>query len=331
MAYNTMNEYIKITKNRILMYMKEILGNKFRKKISEKYVDSYINIRYYNINNKDTKIRTQILDELDNQKRILLKNATKEETKIVEDTYIFYKYIANLDDIIYTENTEKTINRICELREKKLNKKEDDFKEKFEKIVKETKKETQNLLLKIESKYFYLKITNYEGIQNVERINLKYNIEFPAIYSNSVIEKAFHTNIIDEDRLFVEYNLIIKQVINDIRKGNFKKQYILEFSDMLIKKKQKTTRLMTILSNPAVQDKVSIKIKYKTFYENKDFVQQLMRNGYKISIIIDEKFNGTLREIESLNMFKYILVDKESEYYDQIKKNGQIIKKIIEI
>ena len=62
----------------------------------------------------------------------------------------------------------------------------------------------------------------------------------------------------------------------------------------------------------------------KTIYE-------LMRNGFKIAVILDSTVNTERTEIERLNIFSYILINKDASYYDDIMKNKKILRNIIEI
>lgn len=68
---------------------------------------------------------------------------------------------------------------------------------------------------------------------------MKHNIKFPMIYSNQAIENVFDSGIIAEDKLQIEYNLISIEAIQDILKGNFKRQYIIEFEISLLKRKER--------------------------------------------------------------------------------------------
>ena len=45
------------------------------------------------------------------------------------------------------------------------------------------------------------------------------------LYSTQAIENVFNSGLVAEDKLFVEYNLMSVEIIQDILKGNFKRQY----------------------------------------------------------------------------------------------------------
>ncbi len=155
-------------------------------------------------------------------------------------------------------------------------------------------------------------------------------MKFSTIFSATAIERAFNTGTTSEDKLFVEYNMISAQIIKDIIKGNFKKQYIVEFADSLFEKKQKITRLLNIIDNSALQDKLSIKIRHETFLKYRDDAYEMLRSGYKIALIADETIDTDRAELEKLKMFKYILINKDAPYYEEITRKKRL-QNIIEI
>jgi hypothetical protein len=129
----------------------------------------------------------------------------------------------------------------------------------------------------------------------------------------------------------VEYYLITAQVIQDILKGNFKKQYIVEFNPNLLKKNRKLNQLLEIINNSAIQDKVNMRIEYADFIKNKDKVYDLMRNGYRLAIVLDNTFEPEYANFQRLNAFNYILANKKLKYFDKILLNEQELNGLIKI
>lgn len=86
---------------------------------------------------------------------------------------------------------------------------------------------------------------------------------------------------------------------------------------------------MKIINNLAIQDKISLKIRYEQFNKNKEQIYELMRNGFKIAVILDSTVNTERTEIERLNIFSYILINKDASYYDDIMKNKKILRNVI--
>lgn len=87
---------------------------------------------------------------------------------------------------------------------------------------------------------------------------------------------------------------------------------------ILYLKKTKILRLLNIIDNSAIQDKLSLKIKHETFLKYREEAYELLRNGYKIALLADETIDTDRAELEKLKMFKYILINKDAPYYDEI-------------
>lgn len=199
-----------------------------------------------------------------------------------------------------------------------LGKEIENFEKDLTKIVIEYKKQKEELLNSFASDEFNIKISNYKDKANIYRINLEYNIKFPEVFSTYAIKKAFSTGIIDEDRLIIEYYLTVVKVIKDVLRQNFKKHYIVEFSNSLLGKSQKLKNLLKIIEEPITQDKISLKIRYEDFEQNKEKIYDLMREGYNFTVILDKSFKASYQNIERLKMFKYIIVNKNLSYCDDI-------------
>ena len=137
--------------------------------------------------------------------------------------------------------------------------------------------------------------------------------------------------IVNEDKLVVEYYLTVLQILKDILKQNYKRKYIVEFASTLLNKPKKIKSILNIIDNVAIQEKISLKIKYEQFLENKEKVYELMREGYKITVVLDNSFEATFKEIESLKMFEFIIINKNIKKYEEIIRNKGDLQNIIEI
>lgn len=329
MSTNIMNEYIKLTKKHMTQYMKLIFGAKFDKVIFEELLDSYINARYYDLNGdkSDNTLKAEILSEVE-KKKIKLKDKKNEET--LEYMCAFFSYILYFDRVIPNKSLERTIESINGLRKRLLQKENDIIKE-LSDALEGNLLEIDNLLKKYESTEFYLKITNFSSFKTAYKVTLQYSFSMPKVYSRFAIEKALNTGMVVEDKLFVEYSLITVQIIRDIIKGNFKKQYIVELADTLFKKKQKLERLLNLTDNLAIQDKLNFEIEYKVFTENKEQVYALMQRGFKFACFLDDTFTADLKDIEKLNIFHLILIsaDITNGYYAVMENNNKL--NIIEV
>ena len=165
---------------------------------------------------------------------------------------------------------------------------------------------------------------------NAYKTFLKHRIKFPEMYSNKIIEQMFNTGITNEDKLLIEYNLINLHILKDSIKGIYNRNYIVEFQATLLEKKSKLHRIISQLNNEYVKEKVSFEITTDEFIsDNKSNIYDLMRKGYRFSIVIKEDFYT--EDIEKLDVFSYIIISSKHKQYNAIKQNKIINKKIISI
>lgn len=332
MASNVMQEYIKMTQDEVISYIKLIFERSYSKKIALRYMNAYLNVRFYNFYPKDDNLtfRKNYLNAIKEEEANIVR-AMPEKKKLIENMGLFFYYILYFDKISYRVDIDEIIEKLYKIRKKLLRKDNEDFKENFRNTYEEYADKKEKFLKKFETEEFYLKVTDYEGANNANRVNLKYNIKFPMLYSTQAIENVFNSGLVAEDKLFVEYNLMSVEIIQDILKGNFKRQYIIEFNTNLFKKKRKLARLLNVINNSAVQDKVNLKITYKEFLQNKDNIYELMRDGFKFAVILDNSFEPEYANFERLNAFYYTIASKKLDYYDKVITNESIIKRLIKI
>lgn len=332
MTSSVMQEYIKITQEEMFSYIKLIFENSYSKKIALRYMDAYLNVRFYNFYPKDDNLtfRKNYLNAIKEAEASIVRDMP-EKRKLIENMGLFFYYILYFDKISYRVDIDEIIEKLYKIRKKLLKKDNEEFKKNFYNIFIEYSNKKEKFLKKFETEEFVLKISDYEGANNANRVNLKYNIKFPMIYSNQAIENVFNSGLISEDKLFVEYNLISVEVIQDILRGNFKRQYIIEFNTNLFNKSRKLASLLKIINNSAVQDKINFKITYKEFLKNKENIYELMRNGFKFAVILDDSFEPQYANFERLNAFYYTIASRKLEYYNTIIANESIIKRLIKI
>lgn len=326
---NLMSEYIKIIKSNMNKYVKAFVDNRYVKSISDEFIDTYTEIRYYGLIEvkKGFTVKNKILTELRKKKEELLAD-NLEKKKNIETIYAFIDCAISLNEI-EGKNIDEEINQVIILRKEYLSKEDDEkYIKDIHNLVKNCEKEKENLLKLAKTEKFVLKFSNCK-ISNVKRVKIKYNLKFPAIYSKDAIEKAFNTGIIAEDKMFVEYNLVTVQIINDVQNGIYRKQYIVEFSDSILEKNQKLLRLLEIINHSSIQDRAFIDINYSCFVKNKEKIYELLKKGYKFVLSLDDSFEISASEIQRLSMFQYVLVNKKYKYYNELLKTKQ--KNLLEI
>lgn len=330
MTINIMDEYIEITKKQISEYMKLVFDNQFNLNYCDIFIERYVNIRYYNYYENDIETtRGKILDHLKQVgEEIIINNINDRE--LIELMRIFFYYVLYFDNVVYYKDLRNKIAQIGKAKRKRIGNElnEEELYNKMQDYM----KQKEELINDFSSEEFYIKLSRYPNKSNLFRVNLKYNnIKFPLEYSEFAINKAFQTGLVNEDKLIVEYYLTVLQILKDIVKQNFKRKYIVEFAATLLKKPKKIKSTLNIINNSAVQDKISLKIKYEDFLKNKEEVYDLMRDGYKITVILDNSFEPSFKDIESLQMFEFVIINQGLKYYEDIINDKQNLHNIIEI
>ena len=313
MSINIMNKYIEITKKQISTYLKLVFEKQYNKRYNDIYTEKYINSRYYNFfndNDENTTIRKIVLEELRKTQEYLI-STDLQEKEIIEKIHIFFCYFLYFDDVVYCQDVKIKISQIAKLRKKILNKECEEFEENLYREMITLNDEKEKLLSNFDTDEFSLKIKNYKTVKNIYRVILKQNIKFPIEYSELAVNKVFNVGIINEDKLIIEYYLITVQIIKDIIRQNFKKQYIVEFAETLLSKPKKILGILNVIDNSAIQDKISLKVRYEYYLENKEKIYELMREGYRFAIILDNSFEVDYKNMENLKMFKYVLLNRE--------------------
>ena len=334
MSINIMNKYIEITKKQISTYLKLVFEKQYNKRYNDIYTEKYINSRYYNFfndNDENTTIRKIVLEELRKTQEYLI-STDLQEKEIIEKIHIFFCYFLYFDDVVYCKDVKIKISQIAKLRKKILNKECEEFEENLYREMITLNDEKEKLLSNFDTDEFSLKIKNYKTVKNIYRVILKQNIKFPIEYSELAVNKVFNVGIINEDKLIIEYYLITVQIIKDIIRQNFKKQYIVEFAETLLSKPKKILGILNVIDNSAIQDKISLKVRYEYYLENKEKIYELMREAHRFAIILDNSFEVDYKNMENLKMFKYVLLNRESKHYSKIMKlNEDVNNNIIEI
>jgi Fe-S cluster assembly scaffold protein SufB len=327
-----MDEYLKIINNDIHEYMKIILDNKYHKNICDDFCYVYIDSAYYGtyINHKKNKQKDELKEEIEKiHNKLIEEDLSSEKSKTVAIIYDFFEHVILLEKTYRTDKFEDVLETIIELRKEKLNKEDLDFKEKLISKVRENIHAKKEFLDRFETKDFYLQKKKLAN--NLYKIDIKHNIKFPMIYSDNAINETFNNGLISEDKLFIEYILSSIQVIEDIENGIYNEDYIINFASSIFEKKQKLNRLLEIIDNYALQDRLSILINYKDFLKFKEEICEFIKSGYKIAIKIDKYFIPENIEIERLKIFKFCLISKKSDFYKDVCLKKNILNNIIEI
>ena len=285
-------------------------------------LNTYIDIRYFNKYDKKYK---QIEKNIEYYIQENLRTLIEEDNKLVKNVnelYYFFWYLLYLDNTLEYDNLDKLIDKIIIDRKEKLDLNDDITKE-LKSLVKESEKKKNNFFNEYLSDTFNLELKS-TNIKNVYNVLLSYNIKFPKIYSSYSINRVFKSDIISEDMCFIEYNMISKVVLDNIINKEYNKEYLVDFPFIITSKKEKTNRLLNIITNDLIRENVIIKVTYEYYTKYKSFISDLIKDGVKFAVIIDDTFDYEESSIIWLNIFTYIITNKED--VTSFDKNKVIFK-----
>ena len=319
---NNIDKYIKFIKDYLTEYFKLIVKDKYKKIVYNEMLNTYIDIRYFNKYDKKYK---QIEKNIEYYIQENLRTLIEEDNKLVKNVnelYYFFWYLLYLDNTLEYDNLDKLIDKIIIDRKEKLDLNDDITKE-LKGLVKESEKKKNNFFNEYLSDTFNLELKS-TNIKNVYNVLFSYNIKFPKIYSSYSINRVFKSDIISEDMCFIEYNMISKIVLDNIINKEYNKEYLVDFPFIITSKKEKTNRLLNIITNDLIRENVIIKVTYEYYTKYKSFISDLIKDGVKFAVIIDDTFDYEESSIIWLNIFTYIITNKDD--VTSFDKNKVIFK-----
>ena len=297
MTTNLMDEYIKITKTFLKDFTKAFFAEKFVDAISNEYIKAYIEARIYNFEEEKHRFfYRRIYINLIKKSKEIKENSSILDRQLIDDNLKMYQYVFYFDGVRGISDLKTFIKEMCEKRT---------------------------------TKFGIIKITGLED--RIYKMTKKYNEDKEKFIKN--LDTQDFTlkidGVINEDKLIIEYNLLVGVCINDINKCNFDTKYLVNFANTLFEKEKKLRQTLRIIDNTAIQDKIILKIKYQDFEKNKEIIYSLMKEGFKFALILDDNFETTMDNIRKLDMFQYLLVPENNKNYDFIKENEIRISKTI--
>ena len=217
---NILEKHISRTQKRLKKYCNLILKSKYDKDVSEELIQTYIEARYYNYG-VDTKTRVfyrRIFDAVKKKsEKLIEKEPDKQE--VIEYTLSLFQYFFYFDFVRRNIQIDDVVDKITEKRIEKFNLRSaesDGFDEGFKKLVKEEIEEIEFSFDVYDSSDFKLDFVKLDSKGMYNRVNLLYDFVFPEIFSQDAITETYNTDIIAEDKLFVEYSMIAMQVLKDV-------------------------------------------------------------------------------------------------------------------
>lgn len=329
---NIMDEYILFMEKCFHKYLKLIYGDLYDKKLSSRYIEAYLNVRYSNYLDEESKmvpLNRKISKALDDTMVSLLKEFSKEKEKNITTLKRFSGYFYNLDQLYLLESQKKAIEKINEDRKKYLNIDDENFINDFSALLREDIKNKKDYLEGFGSNTFYLEYKKID--KNEIYASLANKINFPEIYSEIAINKVAQKDVVGEDLTAINFLQISNTIAYDLIGCNFDKTYYSYLPDSFFDKKVKLSRIMKIVDNPFVQDRFRIIITYKCFNRYKSYVTEYMRQGFMFGLYLDDTFDYSSNNIELLELFEKIFIVTNKYYYKDMKNSAKIKDRIISV
>lgn len=328
---NIIKKHISKTEKKLKKYCNMILKQKYDSQTVTELIKTYIDGRYYNyFEDAESKIFYKNIQNSIINKGEELKKANPDKTEKIDFTVSLFPYFFYFDYVRNNVSIQEIIEEIDEKRRTTYdirNADKDNFILEFTDIVVSDLKEIEQELEKYNTNDFELKLKRIcPGNNKFYKVSLDYNFSFPKIFSKEAIELTFNTDIIAEDKLFVEYPMVANIALMDIFQGNFSKIYFVEFCTSLFKKQKKLEQILQILENQAAQDKIYFEIEYEEFAKEKKEIFELIKRGFRFVLLTNSSMDVLSREdLKILEVFDYIIPD-ENDINKKIYNKSKIIE-----
>ena len=312
MSSNIIKEYVSYSQKSIKKYMQVILEQYFDQDVYDDLINAYINTRYYNMYEKvSDRFEVNIVHYL--KKSIEEKKDDSKYKNKARWMFGLFKYILYFDGVRECSSVRPLIKEIDTFRKETLNLDNADFESKFYNLLKDDLIAKKEFIDSFNDKNFnvdYVKVNK----KQIFDCHLQHTLKFSKIYSEYAIEKIFNSKDIKEQRLYVLYPLVTVKVLLDIIKGNFQKQYLVDYVIDLKNKPKKKKKLLNIIDNDITKEKISLKINCQDYLNNKEEIYELTRNDFRIALELDETINLDEELLELLNIFTYVIIKDEKLY-----------------
>lgn len=310
---NIGQNYINYIEKKYKKILSILLGKNYVAKTTLLFLKDYINIRYYeDIDLEKDDLKEVVLERLYDLKSLLSRTKT---TNCLENI------IPCFDVIFYIDNVDKEIDVNDYLKDL-----ENDQKQDVLELMKEIDLKREKYFSLLDDNKFKLDEQLIGIIKKINITSLSYNIKFSKLFSDYAIEKAYNYGIINEDKLYVQYTMVAFEIL--IAKFNNEKigHYILEFNTDLLSKNKKLYKLIDIIDNSLIKNYVSIKVLYSDYLKYMDNIQDLIKKGINVSLILDDEFICDKVHLEQLVVFDKVLIDMKYKCYDYVKNNKKSVK-----
>ena len=320
MSRNIIKEYIEFNKMNLETYSKRIMDKYFDEELFNKYLDVYINVRYFN---QEPRIRNSFDDHIEYYlQKIYDQNQTK-PSKFILELFKTYLFIDDVLEFNYGKDSKLYAETINNVRIEKLKIDEEEFMNEFKDLIDNNEKKKTKYIENLDNHDFYLDIENTDN-NNIFNVILKQDANIPRLYSKYAINKVWNEKKMNEDKMQVELYLLNQVILKDIITGDFEKEYLIDLPYTLYEKKEKLKNTLNIFDNDIAKDLITIKVAYKDFIASKETILEYIKEGYQFSVTLDDTYLNTDNKT-IIDIFKYIIINDEKYESEQIKTRNNII------
>ena len=306
MARNIIKDYLDYDKNCLKEYINTITNKKLNSKICDMIVDTYVNVRYYNMYEQVKKYPIDNIEYyvIENYKKQFSDKNKDKTIPLIVDALIMVRYVILYEK--YSKN-KSAVKQLVNYEEK--------IKDKFSdtevlvsglfKAVKDNFHKKEKYLNELLSNDFSV-VKNNTNIKNVYDLYFDNSVKIPDLFSDIAISRVYNNGIIYEDKMLVFYNLTVREVLLDMTNYEYNIKYLVDFPSSLISKRNKLLALLKIIDLDYLKERIIFKVFYSEYVNNKDDFDKLIHDGYSLAVIIDDDIKGNK---VLLSIFSYILID----------------------
>lgn len=324
MTYNIMTEYVIYTKKFLEKFMKKYFQNAYNAKIAKEYIETYIEARYENYGGNESQriFYRRIYSALKRKCEEMQYDLDEKELIKAKNMLEVYQYVFYIDFVRPLKIELKEF--VKQIYEKRLIKFElenvENLQNELYQMIKKFREDKEKYLKKFESSHFELVTTKYLLVKDLYKVDLKYHFKLPYIFSDKAIEEVYNENVIFEDKIIIEYMMLTAFIIKMINEGKFNTLYLVDFPVTLFEKENKKEKVLKIISEPAIQERIRIKITNTNFEKHREEIYELMKLGYKFVLEVDDTFEVTQENIKKLSIFSYVIISSKLNNIEEFKQ-----------
>ena len=320
MSRNIIGEYIEFNKKNFETYTKKIMDKFYDEALFNKYLETYVNVRYYN---EETRVRNTFDDHIEFYLNKVYEQNNTKPSKFILELFRIYFFLDDILEFNYDKDINLYAETINKVRIDKLGINEENFTTEFKEMILENTKKKETYIENLDNHDFYLDITEL-SINNLYNVNIKQDANIPRLFSNYAINKVWNEKKMTEDKTMVEYYMLNQIILKDLIQGDFESEYLVDLPYTLYEKKDKLKATLDIFDNNIAKDLITIKINYKDFITNKEVILEYIKNAYQFAVVLDDEYlNNSNKTI--IDIFKYIIIKDEKYQSESLKQKNNII------